>query len=37
MTRLRYLGVVLTNSQALERLASISRLFIDKTGTLTVA
>lgn len=36
MTRLRQLGVVLTSSQALERAVSINRVYIDKTGTLTV-
>ena len=36
MTRLRQLGVVLTSSQTLERAADIDRVYIDKTGTLTV-
>lgn len=35
MTRLRQLGVVLTNSLVLERALTIDRLYIDKTGTLT--
>ena len=37
MTRLRQLGVVLTGSSALEKIPMINRLFIDKTGTLTVS
>jgi Cu2+-exporting ATPase len=36
MTRLRQLGVVLTNSAALERAADLDTIFIDKTGTLTM-
>lgn len=36
MTRLRQLGIVLTSSQTLERAAGVDRVFIDKTGTLTV-
>jgi len=36
MTRLRQLGVVLTNSQTLERILDVTRVYIDKTGTLTV-
>ena len=36
MTRLRQLGVVLTNSQVIERAVGIDRVYIDKTGTLTV-
>lgn len=35
MTRLRQLGVVLTNSQTLERVLDVDRVYIDKTGTLT--
>lgn len=35
MTRLRQIGVVLTNSQTLERVLEVSRVYIDKTGTLT--
>ena len=35
MTRLRQLGVVLTNSQTLERVLEVDRVYIDKTGTLT--
>jgi Cu2+-exporting ATPase len=35
MTRLRQLGVVLTNSQTLERVLNVDRMYIDKTGTLT--
>ncbi len=35
MTRLRQLGVVLTNSQTLERVLDVDRIYIDKTGTLT--
>jgi Cu2+-exporting ATPase len=37
MTRLRQLGIVLTSSSALEKIPLINRLFIDKTGTLTVS
>jgi Cu2+-exporting ATPase len=36
MTRLRQLGVVLTNSQTIERILEVTRVYIDKTGTLTV-
>ncbi len=36
MTRLRQIGVVLTSSQALEQAEKINRIYIDKTGTLTV-
>jgi len=35
MTRLRQLGIVLTDSRALESAAVIDKVFIDKTGTLT--
>jgi Cu2+-exporting ATPase len=35
MTRLRQLGVVLTNSETLERVLDVDRVYIDKTGTLT--
>lgn len=35
MTRLRQLGVVLTNSRTLERVLDVDRIYIDKTGTLT--
>lgn len=35
MTRLRQLGVVLTNSQTLERVLDVDTVYIDKTGTLT--
>ncbi len=37
MTRLRQLGVVLTNSEALERVLDVNRVYIDKTGTLTTS
>jgi Cu2+-exporting ATPase len=36
MTRLRQLGIVLTSSTALEKVPLIDRVFIDKTGTLTM-
>ncbi len=36
MTRLRQLGAVLTNSRALELATRIDRIYIDKTGTLTL-
>ena len=35
MTRLRQLGVVLTNGAVLEQIAQVSRVYLDKTGTLT--
>jgi Cu2+-exporting ATPase len=35
MTRLRQLGVVLTNSSVLERIIKVRRIYLDKTGTLT--
>jgi len=35
MTRLRQLGVVLTNSRVLEKLVQVHRIYLDKTGTLT--
>jgi Cu2+-exporting ATPase len=36
MTRLRQLGIVLTDSAVLEKIPLIDRIFIDKTGTLTM-
>ena len=35
MTRLRQLGIVLTNSQALETVNQVDLVYLDKTGTLT--
>ena len=37
MTRLRQLGIVLTNSRALETINTVDVVYLDKTGTLTAA
>ena len=37
MTRLRQLGIVLTNSHALETINTVDKVYLDKTGTLTAA